>query len=192
MTACHAQALGTGSSLLCAGTVCGQGNTERPRVCGKASPIVQVPSTEIWLPATSAPLAVSLGGCSEQVRQGQWQSKNWANWERGGYLLCSLHWWCFWWPAAQNVFLNEKFVFMSCFSSIQKTSQEWDFELSPVWVFYFTTWLENWGGKLAIFLLLQFSFAEDLEQKQESFTSQYTADVPKYHRRTIYTDDSRK
>lgn len=42
--------------------VCGQGNMEHPRVCGKASPTVQIPSTEVWLPATSAPLAMSLGG----------------------------------------------------------------------------------------------------------------------------------
>lgn len=103
----------------------------------------------------------------QQVRQGQWQSKSWENWERGGCFLCSLHWGCFWWPAAQW----EVLVYILFFSHLKNFTgmRFWAFTSLSV-LFCNMPWKQGRKRHIAIFILLQFSSAGDLEQK--SFTSQ--------------------
>lgn len=142
ITACQPQALGTGSSLLCVDTVCGQGNMEHPRVCEKVSPTVQVLSTEIWLPAKSAPLAMSLGGSRWDKASGSLKAE-----QTGGGAVSSCT------PCTDVVsdgqlprcvsFWMRNSCLCFVFLPLREPHRKSDFELSPVWVFYFATCLEH-------------------------------------------------
>lgn len=154
---------------------CG-GTCKHPSARGRAGPTAQLPAQRFGC----QPALPTLQWVWEVVASpglpapAQWQSKSWANWGRGSCLLLSLQRCCSWWRAPwMRDFLNRNFLFMFCFSPTSENLTEmrfWAFTSLSVLVCNMPRKL---GRKthIALFILLQFSFAVYFEQKLWSFTS---------------------
>lgn len=146
----------------------GQGTSKHPSARGKAGPTARLPTQRCGCQPALLPLqwfweVAASPGLPAPAR---WQSKSWANWEKGSCLLLSLHRCCSWWPAAWTPgFLNGNFLFVFCFSPASENLAEmrfWAFTSLSVLVCNVPRKLRR-KTDIAIFILLQFSFAADFE-----------------------------